>query len=152
MINSVDFIDTVIGFIILEISNQEFCVNIKDVYTIVNPNDMDQPGLYSPSFPHITVDKSKVPILSLHKHFGLALEELTEHTRIIIVEANGRQFGFFVDHVKEVFTMSKGLREKIDYIPYEGMLRIKATLLYKNRIFYMPDFQSLAEEYFEKKQ
>ena len=47
-----------------------------------------------------------IPVIDLRKRFGLAVEEYTEDTRIIVVEFNGQTVGIIVDGVTEVVRLA----------------------------------------------
>ncbi|MGE5681640.1 MAG: chemotaxis protein CheW [Bacillota bacterium] len=144
---STDFIEEVMGLIVFEISGKEFSASIKDIYTVIKPNYDEQPGLHSPFYPHLLINKKKIPVINLHKFFGLKAKAETDESRILIVESSSGHFGFYVESVKEVFTISMYIREKLTFISSSSSMYLKGKIRYKERVLNLPDFEKIAGDH-----
>lgn len=147
--NNSDLPDDIAGLLIWDNSGQEFCANINDIYTIINPLEIAQPDIYASVYPHIEIEGQNVPIINICEYLGLNNGTEFGNKRIVVVEAKEKMFGFFADKVKEVFTVGYKLKEKLSFVSYDGKHFIKGVITYKNRLFYLPDFQKIASDSFE---
>ncbi len=57
-----------------------------------------------------------VPIVDLNKRFHMGYSQITGKTKIIITEKDGQLFGFIVDNVLEIVTLSENEIEKSEAI------------------------------------
>ena len=52
-----------------------------------------------------------IPIIDLRRRFDMPRKEHDKHTRIVVVEPNGKVVGFVVDAVKEVLRIPRSVTE-----------------------------------------
>ncbi len=52
-----------------------------------------------------------IPVIDLRIKLGLAKQEHTKNTRIVVIELNSRTVGFIVDEVNEVLRITKDITE-----------------------------------------
>lgn len=95
-----------------KIDNEEYGIKIKDVQEINRMTEVTQ----IPRAPHyidgiVNLRGNIIPVLDLRKFFGLSEKELTDATRIIIVDSAGVKTGIIVDSVSEVLRFEKALIE-----------------------------------------
>ena len=79
-----------------------------------------------------------IPVVDLRRKFGMERKEADKHTRIIVMELDGKLAGFVVDAVSEVLRIPKSVIEpppaitasvKADYITAIGKLNDKLLTL-----------------------
>ena len=79
-----------------------------------------------------------IPVVDLRRKFGMERKEPDKHTRIIVMELDGKLAGFVVDAVSEVLRIPKSVTEpppaitasvKADYITAIGKLNDKLLTL-----------------------
>ena len=147
MIDHSALIETMTGLVIFEIADQEFCADIRDISAIINPAELNQKdNLESESNPHIDINNLRIPVIPLHKYYAVALGEKTEDQRILIIEPNDVLFGFFVDRVKEIFTMSKEFKDKLTFVSRSRTKEedyLAGVINFEGRTLYLPDFERL---------
>ncbi|MCA3244291.1 MAG: chemotaxis protein CheW [Alphaproteobacteria bacterium] len=87
-----------------ELFGEIFALPILDVREIIRPTAIT-PVPQAPAFVEgvINLRGQIIPVVDLRKRFGLAAENTTEETRIIVVELSGSMvIGLIVDSVREV--------------------------------------------------
>jgi chemotaxis signal transduction protein len=146
MIDQFEISESLTGLVIFEISRKEFCANIKDVSAIVNPRDLPQSKRLENDDIAIKVNELNVHMIDLHKIFDIKQIQVTKDERIILVEIEEKIFGFYVEKVKEILTMSKGFRSKIIFSPNNENQYLLGKLNYGTRQLFMPDFSKIAME------
>jgi len=77
-----------------------------------------------------------IPVLDLRVQFGLVPSELSEESRIIVVEVQGNTIGFIVDSVQQVLLIDRSIIEptpqmttSIDSSYVDGMAKLDDDLL-----------------------
>lgn len=138
--------ESLTGLVVFEISETEFCTDIKNVSAIINPNEINQPGLFDSKEPKIQINDLTIPIINIHKLFGVEQKSKSKDNRIILVEYQDKVFGFFVERVKEIFSMSKGFKNKLKFSTgYENDFLL-GKLSYENRQLLIPDFNKISSD------
>jgi chemotaxis signal transduction protein len=136
--------ESLTGLIVFEISEIEFCTDIKNVSAIINPNELNQPSLSSSKDPKIQINDLIIPIINIHKFFGVEYKSKSKDNRIVLVETQDKVFGFFVDRVKEIFSMSKGFKSKLKFTTSHENNYLLGKLNYESRQLLIPDFGKIA--------
>ena len=146
MINHYEISESINGLVIFEISRREFCTDIKNVSAIINPRDVNKKEKGSPDDYSIQINDLNITMIDLHKIFDGKASHGSKDERIVLVEIEEKVFGFYVEKVKEIFTMSKGFRSKIVYSPGNENQYLLGKLNYGTRQLYIPDFTRIAME------
>ena len=133
------------GLVVFEISEMEFCTDIKNVSAIINPNEINQPSLFASKNPKIQINDLVIPIIDIHNYFGFEHKSQSKDTRIVLVEIQDKVFGFLVERVKEIFSMSKGFKSKLKFSAGYENDYLLGKLIYESRQFLIPDFGKIAE-------
>jgi chemotaxis signal transduction protein len=138
--------ESLTGLVVFEISEMEFCTDIKNVSAIINPNELNQPSLFDSHEPKIQINDLIIQIIDIHKFFGVAHKSNSKDKRIIIVENQDKTFGFFVERVKEIFSMSKGFKSKLKFSTGDENEFLLGKLNYEGRQLFIPDFSKIASD------
>jgi len=101
--------------VVFKLGDEEFGINILNVKEIIRYRKT----VKVPDAPHfiegiINYRDSVVPIIDLNKRFKLDSGEVSDATRVIIVNMGDKQVGFMVEQVEEVLRLSG---EKIEETP-----------------------------------
>ena len=93
--------------VVFDLANEHYGVDIAAVEGIIKIQPITAVPR-APSFVEgVTNLRGKVlPVIDLHKRFGLVGVEATKDTRIVVVEMNGTTVGIVVDAVSEVLRIS----------------------------------------------
>lgn len=138
--------ESLTGLVVFEISEMEFCTDIKAISAIINPSELNQPGLFSTNDPKIQINDLVIPIVDFYKFFGVGHKYGSKDIRIVLVEIQDQVFGFFVDRVKEIFSMSKGFISKLKFSSSNENDYLIGKLDYENRQLLIPDLGKTAVE------
>jgi chemotaxis signal transduction protein len=147
MVENTIKIDTLTGLVVFALGSKEYCTDIKDISAIINPNELKEAIDLQSDKPFIRINNLQIPILNLHKHYGLKVSGSDEDKRILAIEIDDDIFGFLVDKVKEIFTMSKDFKEKLEFFPVEKELYLAGVMKYEGRSLYLPDFKKLYKDF-----
>ena len=94
--------------VVFKLENEEYGVDIMQVQEI-SPYQQPTKIPNSPSFVEgiVNLRGDITPVVSLKKKFNLAETEVTEMTRLIIINNGSRKTGFVVDDASEVISISE---------------------------------------------
>jgi purine-binding chemotaxis protein CheW len=144
MIQQSALIETMTGLVIFEIGGLEFCADIRHISAIINPSELKQEeNLAADKNSHISINNLDIPLIPLQKYFNLEMKPKNEDQRVLIVEPDDILFGFFVERVKEIFTMSREFKDKLIFSPGRDNEYLSGILNYEGRKLYMPDFTKI---------
>lgn len=98
--------------VVFQLSEEEFAVDINRVKEIVRLPDIT-PVPRSPQFVSgiCNLRGSVLPVIDTRTRFSMAAGEVTDHTRLLVVESGGVQTSLLVDQVREVLRIKKNLVE-----------------------------------------
>lgn len=89
-----------------QLSHEEYGLDIMRVQEIILMGQITEvPEVPAYIRGLINLRGKVIPIVDLRKRFGLEGADATEHTRIIVVNADGSTFGIVVDAVSEVLRL-----------------------------------------------
>lgn len=105
-------------FLTFFLGREEYGIEILKVREIIGMMDITAvPRTPKAVLGVINLRGKVIPVIDLRLKFGMAPIEPTEHTCIIVVEANGLEMGTVVDRVSEVSNISG---DQIDMTPSFG--------------------------------
>jgi purine-binding chemotaxis protein CheW len=105
-------------YIIVILNNEQYGVDIKYIDSIIVMQGITRVPKAQPYFLGVINLRGEViPVMSLRRKFGLANDEFTSVSRIIIVkpEPQAASIGIIVDEVKEVITLENSAVEMMNY-------------------------------------
>ena len=106
-----------IQYIVVKFGDEQFGIDIKYIDNIVRMQRITRvPNVPAYIKGVINLRGEVVPVVSIRLKMGLAEDEITKLTRIIIIKLeNGEVIGVLVDAVKEVVTLDAREIEKVSY-------------------------------------
>lgn len=113
-----------IQFIVIRLGDEQYGIDIRHIENIVRmPNITRVPKMPIYLKGVINLRGEVIPVISMRLKMGLAEDEFTKNTRIIVVKLEQEgNVGFLVDEVKEVVTLAVSDIEKINYNGSEEMV------------------------------
>lgn len=115
-----------IQFIVVRLGEEQYGIDIRNIDNIVKMQRITHvPKLPAYLRGVINMRGEVIPVLSIRLKMGLAADEITKATRILIVKLEEEgNVGFIVDEVKEVVTLYEADIEKIssDIMSEKGSL------------------------------
>ena len=106
-----------IQFIVIRLGDEQYGIDIRNIDNIVRMQHITR----VPKMPVylkgvINLRGEVIPVISMRLKMGLAEDEFTKNTRIIVVKLEQEgNVGFLVDEVKEVVTLAVSDIEKLNY-------------------------------------
>jgi purine-binding chemotaxis protein CheW len=92
--------------VVFELAREHYGVDISKVESIIKLQTITVVP-HAPSYVEgvINLRGSILPVIDLHKRFGLQAEEASRNSRIVVVSTNGVKVGMIVDGVSEVLSV-----------------------------------------------
>jgi len=106
-----------IQFIVIRLGDESYGIDIRYIDNIVRMQQITRvPQVAEYLKGVINIRGEIVPVMSLRRKMGIADDEITDKTRIIILKtADGDLVGIIVDQVNQVLTLSSNNIEKVGY-------------------------------------
>jgi len=146
MVENTTTIDTLTGLVVFALGGKEYCADIKEISAIINPNELKEQADLKSDKPSVKINNLRIPIINLYNYFNLKARGSGETKRILAVEPGEKIFGFFVDRIKEIFTMNRDFKEKIEFIRFNNEPYLVGVLNFEGRNLYLPDFNSFYKD------
>ncbi|WP_354623990.1 chemotaxis protein CheW [Psychromonas sp. MME2] len=116
IVKSVD--DEVFQRVTFQLENETYGVNVMQVQEILRYSEIAAvPGAPSYVLGIINLRGNVVTVIDTRSRFGLMPAEITDNTRIVIIEAEKQVIGILVDSVAEVVYLKKS---EIEDAPHVG--------------------------------
>ncbi len=104
---------TSMQYIVVKIGNEQYGINIKYIDNIVRIQQITRvPKTQAYYKGVINLRGEIIPVMSIRTKLGLAEDEFTDKSRIIIVKVENATIGIIVDQVREVVTLEEDDCEK----------------------------------------
>ncbi|MFM2485123.1 chemotaxis protein CheW [Celerinatantimonas yamalensis] len=95
--------DEVLQWVTFQLENETYGINVMQVQEVLRYNDIAPvPGAPDYVLGIINLRGNVVTVIDTRSRFGLASAEVTDNTRIVIIEAEKQVIGILVDSVAEV--------------------------------------------------
>lgn len=105
--------ETIEQYIVVKIDNEQYGVNIRFIDNIVKNQIITRvPKTQRYYKGVINLRGEIIPVMSMRIKLGLAPDEYTDKTRIIIIKLENAKIGILVDQVNEVITLDEEDVEK----------------------------------------
>lgn len=113
VIDSSETGETIEQYIVVKIDNEQYGVNIRFIDNIVKNQIITRvPKTQRYYKGVINLRGEIIPVMSMRIKLGLAPDEYTDKTRIIIIKLENAKIGILVDQVNEVITLDEEDVEK----------------------------------------
>lgn len=136
----------VTAVLIAQIQDRQFCFDINDVQTIINPNSKN--AIYRiGKTKKIYYDSTEIPIVDFASMFNLVYTE-GNNTRIIVLNREKQSLAFFVDKINELISFNYRNQERLRLVsevidnPY-----LIGKVYVAKRSFLFPNLNQLFSDY-----
>ncbi|HWI54843.1 MAG TPA: chemotaxis protein CheW [Desulfobacteria bacterium] len=120
------FINDENQFVVFRLGRETYALDISAVLEIITMQTITEvPGTDECIDGIINLRGRVIPVLNLHKKFGLSGDGITRATRIVVVEVDGCSIGMLVDEVSEVVNITRDSVEQ----PSEIMVGVDSEYL-----------------------
>lgn len=90
-------------FVVYELASERYALKISDIYEIIRMQKITSVHNSKPFLEGVINLRGKiVPVVNLHKRFGLENYTSTKSTRIVVVQSRDEMVGIIVDKVNRV--------------------------------------------------
>ena len=135
------------GLLVYYLNDKLFCANIDDVFATVNP--ADYPKNFKNSYlinSHLEIENLTISVIDLHSLFGLKKSKISDTSRFLCMDINGKAFGFLADKVEEVITLAANIRNDFEFIESKNEKFLHGKVKYHDAVFYLPNFAEIINE------
>ncbi len=95
--------DSILQYVTFRLSNETYGINVMQVKEVLRYTEIAPvPGSPMYVLGIINLRGSVVTVIDASQRFGLTTAEITDNTRIVIIEAEGHEIGILVEAVSEV--------------------------------------------------
>lgn len=144
-------IEPSISIIIASIGNIELALALKNVESIINPKEFEHnPIVEKYEGNCFILNNHTFPIIDLHKMLQLEINCDSEFLRLLLLEFNNVQFGFFVEEIKEI-----AILREVTFDPKYNQTNfnnsyIKSMIKFEERSLLLPDFEKIINTIVDK--
>ncbi len=126
-------LDKISALLTFEIGGKLFCVDIKDIAVIINPQEINQENNINAVEPFIVIGVLKIPLINIHKILELKQKDRAESNRILVAEINGKLFAFIAERVENIYALEKEMRSQIEFVEIIDSPFVKGIIKYLNQ-------------------
>ncbi|MFP8965898.1 chemotaxis protein CheW [Pokkaliibacter sp. CJK22405] len=140
--------DTVLQWVTFRLEKEVYGVNVMQVQEVLRYSDIAPvPGAPSYVMGIINLRGNVVTVIDTRQRFGLPTTDITDNSRIIIIEVSGHVVGILVDSVAEVVYLSQSEIESAPNLGNEEAAKFIHGVCHKNdRLLILVELDKLMSE------
>ncbi len=125
--------DPIVQWVTFKLAGETYGINVMQVQEVLRYTEIAPvPGAPSYVLGIINLRGNVVTVMDTRERFGLASQEITDHSRIVIIEAGNNVIGMLVDSVAEVVYIRESEIEHAPNVGNEENNRFIQGVCYKN--------------------
>lgn len=146
-VNSVDN-DEMLQWVTFRLENETYGVNVMQVQEVLRYSDIAPvPGAPSYVLGIINLRGSVVTVIDTRSRFGLPPSDITDNTRVVIIESDKQVIGILVDSVAEVVYMKASEIELAPNVGTDESAKfIKGVCNRENELLILVDLDKLLSD------
>ncbi|MCG7530066.1 chemotaxis protein CheW [Psychrobium sp. MM17-31] len=146
-VNSVDN-DEMLQWVTFKLENETYGVNVMQVQEVLRYSDIAPvPGAPSYVLGIINLRGSVVTVIDTRSRFGLPPSDITDNTRVVIIESDKQVIGILVDSVAEVVYMKASEIELAPNVGTDESAKfIKGVCNRENELLILVDLDKLLSD------
>ncbi|MFT6913966.1 MAG: purine-binding chemotaxis protein CheW [Motiliproteus sp.] len=126
-------VDPVLQFVTFMLQDESYGINVMQVQEVLRYSEVAPvPGAPSYVLGIINLRGNVVTVIDTRQCFGLASQEVTDHSRIVIIEVDKQVIGVLVDAVSEVVYLNQSEIEKAPQVGTEDSTRFIQGVCHKD--------------------
>ncbi len=140
--------DPVLRWVTFHLQDEIYGVNVMQVQEVLRYTDIAPvPGAPLYVLGIINLRGNVVTVIDTRQRFGLAAADITEHSRIVIIEVDGQVLGILVDAVSEVVDLQQsGIEEAPNIGTEESAKFIQGVCHNNNRLLILVELDKMLTE------
>ncbi|MFT5721342.1 MAG: purine-binding chemotaxis protein CheW [Motiliproteus sp.] len=125
--------DPVLQFVTFVLQAESYGINVMQVQEVLRYSEVAPvPGAPSYVLGIINLRGNVVTVIDTRQCFGLTSQEVTDHSRIVIIEVDNQVIGVLVDAVSEVVYLNQSEIEKAPQIGTEDSAKFIQGVCHKD--------------------
>jgi chemotaxis signal transduction protein len=136
------------GLLIFEAEGDQFCIDVKDVQSIIKINGIKYKIEHSSNM-HPVIIYSDIEYFLFDIRLVLDKHEITDllGKKFILCTFFGKKIGLIVDEIIEFLSLdSIFIQKHVDFVEAENYKLMKWRLEYHNKVIFYPDYEKIAKE------
>ncbi len=144
-----DLLVTPTGLLIFSFSDNEYCLDIKNVVTVINSSDNDQ-EVFNIDEEHkaIKFRGERISLVDSVRLFLAGKPSLSKDKRIIIVSFQGHKLAFYSDRIIEIISINKKIADDLLYRETKFNTFLSGAIEYEGRTIYALNLYQIIQEEF----
>lgn len=140
--------DTILQCVTFKLAGETYGINVMQVQEVLRYTDIAQvPGAPSYVIGIINLRGNVVTVIDTRERFGLSSVDVSDSTRIVIIESEKHVVGMLVDSVSEVVYMRLSEIEKVPNVGSDQSSRYIQGVCHKNKeLLMLVDLNKLLTE------
>lgn len=135
------------GYVIFLIAGQECAINVKTLYTIINPLEgFSFRYSFNIGEESLIIDDIEIPFINLNELFNKKPPAQSKDRRIIIFHSEKHKAAFYVEKVKEFISLNMKSLSQSEFISISDRPFINGKLLFNDRSVLILDFDGILAE------
>ncbi|TGG95953.1 chemotaxis protein CheW [Natronospirillum operosum] len=125
--------DPILQWVTFRLADESYGINVMQVQEVLRYTDIAPvPGAPGYVLGIINLRGNVVTVIDTRDRFGLPSEEVTDNTRIVIIESDGQVIGIMVDAVAEVVYLKQSEIETAPNVGNDDTSRFIQGVCHKN--------------------
>lgn len=139
--------DPILQYVTFRLSSETYGINVMQVKEVLRYTEIAPvPGAPIYVLGIINLRGSVVTVIDASQRFGLNTEEITDNTRIVIIEADGHEIGILVEAVSEVVYLKQSEIETAPNVGNDESSKfIQGVCNRNNELLILVDLNKLGE-------
>ena len=139
----------VAAILVIRINEKEFCFDMDDIYTIINPFRLNSNNHLS-NLKVINYESMDIPIIDFASLFSMTNTTGIDN-RILVLKKENQSLGFYVDQIVELITFNSEKKENLNLsLEVSDNPYLIGRVLFKNRLLIFPDTRLIFSNSFSK--
>lgn len=139
-----NLMENISSLITFQLGGEMFCADMQNVVQIIDPDELDQEKDINSDGSNIDLGAIKIPMINLHKMAGIEPKKISKDNRILVINIDKNNFGFWVEKVDNIYTIGQDPNVEIEINGYEEILYVKGILKFKKLKMLLLDLKGLS--------
>ncbi|TNC81949.1 MAG: chemotaxis protein CheW [Oleiphilus sp.] len=140
--------DPILQYVTFRLDEETYGINVMQIQEVLRYTEIAPvPGAPDYVLGIINLRGNVVTVIDTRKRFGLSQSEISDHTRIVVLELEGQVIGVLVDSVAEVVYLKQSEIESAPNVGNEESARFIQGVCNKNgELIILVEFEKMLSE------
>ena len=132
------------GLIIFNLADREYCIDIKYVLAILNPNGKNASNFYiNNENDTIKYQNEDIKIINTAVIFGPIHISNKSNARLFIILYKGRKIAFPIERISKIMSLNKKIVDSLCFNPSKTDAYLSGSIEYEGRTIYVLDMNEI---------